>query len=264
MDGTNPYSASLISSYATQVISQDSTKVAVAQGIAQVQARTASMGTLSLRALRATTQSRLWFNPDLKSRNYFIPGVLNNILLVVTVTLTAMSSVREKELGTIKQLMVTPIRPIELIVGKMIPAACVGLIDVLLITTAAVALFDVPFEGSGLLLFFCSLLFLLTGLGTGLLISTISRTQQQAALSAFLFATPAFMFSGFVFPIRNMPQVVQYFTYANPLRYFLEIVRGIMLKGSGVSLLWPQMLMLLAYGAIIMSVSAARFRKRLD
>jgi ABC-2 type transport system permease protein len=264
IDGTNPNSASLISSYATQVIARFSAKVAVTQQTTQAQARITSAGILSLRAPRVSSESRVWFNPELKSRNFFIPGVLNNILLVVTVTLTAMSIVREKEIGTMEQLMVTPIRPIELIIGKMIPAACVGLVDVLLITTAAVALFGVPFEGSGLLLFFCSLLFLLTGLGTGLLISTISQTQQQAALSAFLFATPAFMFSGFVFPIRNMPQVVQYVTYVNPLRYFLEIVRGIMLKGSGVGLLWPQMLMLLAYGAVIMGVSAARFRKRLD
>jgi ABC-2 type transport system permease protein len=175
-----------------------------------------------------------------------------------------MSIVREKEIGTIEQLMVTPIRPIELIVGKMIPAAVIGLVDVLLITGAAIVLFGVPFQGSALLLFFCSLLFLLTGLGTGLLISTISRTQQQAALSAFLFATPAFMFSGFVFPIRNMPLIVQYFTYINPLRYFLEIVRAIMLKGAGVSLLWPQMTVLAVYGTAIMALSAARFRKRLD
>jgi ABC-2 type transport system permease protein len=264
IDGTNPNSASLISSYATQVIARFSANVAVTQQTTEAQARITSAGILSLRAPRVSSESRVWFNPELKSRNFFIPGVLNNILLVVTVTLTAMSIVREKEIGTMEQLMVTPIRPIELIIGKMIPAACVGLVDVLLITTAAVALFGVPFEGSGLLLFFCSLLFLLTGLGTGLLISTISQTQQQAALSAFLFATPAFMFSGFVFPIRNMPQVVQYVTYVNPLRYFLEIVRGIMLKGSGVGLLWPQMLMLLAYGAVIMGVSAARFRKRLD
>jgi ABC-2 type transport system permease protein len=264
VDGTNPNSASLVSSYASQVVARFAAKVGASPQNPQIQAHVTSMGILSLRSPRLETQSRVWFNPDLKSRNFFIPGILNNILLVVTVTLTAMSIVREKELGTIEQLMVTPIRPVDLIVGKMIPAAFVGLIDVLLITVAAVVVFDVPFEGSGLLLFFCSLLFLLTGLGTGLLISTISRTQQQAALSAFLFATPAFMFSGFVFPIRNMPQVIQYFTYINPLRYFLEIVRGIMLKGSGASLLWIQMVMLLAYGLIIMGLAASRFRKRLD
>jgi ABC-2 type transport system permease protein len=264
IDGTNPNSASLISSYSTEVISAFSAKIGAAQETSQAQARIASLGILSMRAPRLATESRVWFNPELKSRNFFIPGVLNNILLIVTVTLTAMSIVREKEIGTIEQLMVTPIRPIELIVGKMIPAAVIGLVDVLLITAAAVALFGVPFQGSALLVFFCSLLFLLTGLGTGLLISTISRTQQQAALSAFLFATPAFMFSGFVFPIRNMPLIVQYFTYINPLRYFLEIVRAIMLKGSGVSVLWPQMTVLAVYGTAIMALSAARFRKRLD
>lgn len=264
VDGTNPNSASLVSSYASEVVSRFSAQVAPAQQARVAQARIASLGVLSMRAPRLVSEDRVWFNPELKSRNYFIPGVLNNILLVVTVTLTAMSIVREKEIGTIEQLMVTPVRPIELIVGKMIPAAFVGLIDAFLITTAAVLLFHVPFQGSGLLLLICSILFLLTGLGTGLLISTISGTQQQAALSSFLFATPAFMFSGFVFPIRNMPQVVQWFTYVNPLRYFLEIVRGIMLKGAGVDILWPQMVMLLTYGIVIMGLSAARFRKRLD
>ncbi len=264
VDGTNPNSASLISSYSSEVVAGFSAKIGAAQETREAQARIVSLGILSLRAPRLVSDTRVWFNPELKSRNFFIPGVLNNILLIVTVTLTAMSIVREKEIGTIEQLMVTPIRPIELVVGKMIPAAFIGLVDAMLITVAAVTLFKVPFEGSVLLLFWCSLLFVLTGLGTGLLISTLSRTQQQAALSAFLFATPAFMFSGFVFPIRNMPLIVQYFTYINPLRYFLEIVRAIVLKGAGASLLWPQMVMLALYGTVIMALSAARFRKRLD
>jgi ABC-2 type transport system permease protein len=264
IDGTNPNSASLISSYSAQVVARYSAEAGSARQKPQVQARATTLGILSLRAPRLASQTRIWFNPDLKSRNFFIPGVVSNILLIVTVTLTAMAIVREKEIGTIEQLMVTPMRPLELIAGKIIPAAFIGLVDVLLITTAAIVVFQVPFEGSGLLLFFCSLLFLLTSLGTGLFISTISRTQQQAAMSAFLFAAPAFMLSGFVFPIRNMPEVVQYATYLNPLRYFVEIVRGIMLKGTGASLLWPQMLTLFAYGVAIMGLSAGRFRKRLD
>jgi ABC-2 type transport system permease protein len=246
------------------VVARYSAEVGSARQKPQVQARATTLGILSLRAPRLASQTRIWFNPDLKSRNFFIPGVVSNILLIVTVTLTAMAIVREKEIGTIEQLMVTPMRPLELIAGKIIPAAFVGLVDVLLITTAAIVVFQVPFEGSGFLLFFCSLLFLLTSLGTGLFISTISRTQQQAAMSAFLFAAPAFMLSGFVFPIRNMPEVVQYATYLNPLRYFVEIVRGIMLKGTGASLLWPQMLTLFVYGVAIMGLSAGRFRKRLD
>jgi len=264
IDGANPNSASLISAYSTQVVSRFAATIGGARQRPAIQARVASLGVLSLRAPQLSTQTRIWFNPELKSRNFFIPGVVSNILLVVTVTLTAMAIVREKEIGTIEQLMVTPIRPLELIIGKIIPAAFVGLVDVLLITTAAVAVFQVPFAGSGLLLFACSLLFLLTSLGAGLLISTISRTQQQAAMSAFLFAAPAFMLSGFVFPIRNMPQAIQYATYLNPLRYFVEIVRGIMLKGAGFDLLLPHMTILFIYGVAIMILSAARFRKRLD
>ena len=163
-----------------------------------------------------------------------------------------------------EQLMVTPIRPIELIIGKTIPFALVGLADLLIVTVAAIGIFDIPFRGSGLLLLFCSLLFLMTSLGAGLFISTISNTQQQAMMSSFFFSMPAFMLSGFTFPIRNMPPSIQALAYLNPVRYFMEIVRGIFLKGAGVSALWPQMLILAVYGVAILSLSAWRFHKRLD
>jgi ABC-2 type transport system permease protein len=189
---------------------------------------------------------------------------MTNLIMVVTVMLTAMGIVREKEMGTMEQLMVTPIRPIELIIGKTLPFAAVGLADVMMVTVLALAIFHIPFRGSFLLLLACGTLFLMTSLGTGLFISTISRTQQQALMSSFFFATPTFMLSGFAFPIRNMPQVVQYLTYLNPLRYFVEIVRGIFLRGTGADVLWPQMTALSIYGASMLLLAANRFHKRLD
>ncbi len=163
--------------------------------------------------------------------------------------LTAMAIVREKEIGTMEQLMVTPIRPIELILGKTLPFAIVGPGgrdpgD----RGARCWCFTIPFRGSALLLLFCALLFLMTTLGVGLFISTICHTQQQAMMSSFFFFNPAFMLSGFTFPIRNMPVPVQYLTYLNPVRYFMEIVRGIFLKGTGIETLWPQMLALAIFG----------------
>ena len=158
----------------------------------------------------------MWFNPDLKSRNYFVPGVICNLIMVVTVMLTAMAIVREKEIGTMEQLMVTPIRPMELMIGKMMPAALVGMMDLVLMTTAALLIFGIPFRGNPLVLVLSAALFLLTSLGMGLFISTIANTQQQAIMSSSLIAIPTFMLSGFAYPIRNMPIAVQYFTYLNP------------------------------------------------
>jgi len=211
-----------------------------------------------------TARSRVWFNPELRSRNYFVPGTVVNIIMSVTLMLTALGLVREKEIGTMEQLMVTPIRPIELIMGKMIPFAFVGLIDLALVTTGAIVIFDVPFRGSGLLLLVSSMLFLMTSLGVGLFISTISHNQQQAMMSSFFFSMPAFMLSGFTFPIRNMPASIQALSYLNPVRYFMEIVRGVFLKGAGVAALWPQMAALAVYGVAILGLSAWRFHKRLD
>ena len=185
------------------------------------------------RQRRIEAASRVWFNPDLYSRNYFVPGVIANIVMLITLMLTSLAIVREKEIGTMEQLMVTPVRPIELMLGKTLPFALVGLIDVVMITAAALLVFHVPLRGSFLLLLGCAVLFLMSSLGAGLFLSTISQTQQQAMMSSFFFSTPAFMLSGFAFPIRNMPQPVQWLTYLNPVRYFMEIVRGIFLKGAG-------------------------------
>jgi len=190
--------------------------------------------------------------------------VVVNIISIVTLILTALAVVREKELGTMEQLMVTPIRPAELILGKTLPFALVAFLQVMLVTAAALAVFRVPVRGNPLLLLACAALFLLTTLGAGLFISTVSSTQQQAVMASFFFVAPAFMLSGFAFPIRNMPTLVQYLTYLNPLRYFMEIVRGLFLKGVGVEILWPQMLALGLVGSAVLAASVLRFRKRLD
>ena len=163
-----------------------------------------------------------------------------------------------------EQLMVTPVRPIELMLGKTLPFAVVGLVEVALISSAALLIFHIPFRGSVLLLFFCAVVFLMTSLGAGLFLSTISHTQQQAMMMNFFFSTPAFMLSGFAFPIRNMPLAVQWLTYLNPLRYFMEIVRGLFLKGAGLSVLWPQLVALAVYGTVVLVLSALRFHKSLD
>ncbi len=218
----------------------------------------------SLKVPLLSVQSRIWFNVDLRSQNYYVPGVVVNIIALVTLMLTAMAIVREKEIGTMEQLMVTPIRPIELILGKTLPFAAIGLLEVVLVTSAALLIFKIPFRGSVVLLLGCAAAFLLSSLGAGLLISTVSKTQQQAMMASFFFFMPAFMLSGFAFPIRNMPLAVQYLTYLNPVRYFMEIVRGIFLKGIGLAVLWPQIMALLLLGTALVGLSVLRFQKRLD
>ncbi|HTS27595.1 MAG TPA: ABC transporter permease [Bryobacteraceae bacterium] len=263
VDGTNSNTASLVSNYAGQIISSFSLDAMAQQQNTRVLTRSPNAAA-NAGVPQIVARSRVWFNPDLYSRNYFVPGVIANIIMMVTLMLTALAIVREKEIGTMEQLMVTPVRPIELMLGKTLPFAIVGLLDVAAVTTVALLLFRVPFRGSFLLLFACALLFLMTSLGAGLFLSTVSQTQQQAMMMSFFFSTPAFMLSGFAFPIRNMPIGVQYLTYLNPLRYFVEIVRGLFLKGVGVSVLWPQMLCLAVYGVAVLGLSAFRFHKTLD
>jgi len=265
VDGTNSNTAAIVSSYAGRVVGAYGQRVMLEQ-LRYRQAASASVipNPVRIAAPALDVRSRVWFNLSLYSRYYFVPGVVVNIVALVTVMLTAMSIVREKEIGTMEQLMVTPIRPAELMVGKLLPFAMIGLIEVAVTTLGALIVFGVPFRGSPLVLLVSALLFLLPTLGFGLLLSTFSETQQQAMMGSFFFFMPAFMLSGFAFPIRNMPLPVQYLTYLNPIRYMVEIVRDLFLKGSGFSLLWPQMVTLLAYGMAIFTFSAVRFRKRLD
>ncbi len=278
VDGTNSNTGSLVSGYAGVVISQFSQEAAASQRNAKMFAKMglyqngpAPNGAPSTTAAAAgapqpnlVSQPRVWFNPELKSRNYFIPGVVVNIIMIVTFSLTAQAMVREKEIGTMEQLMVTPIRPVELILGKTLPFALVGIFDMVLVIAAARLIFRVPLRGNLLLLLLCSVLFLFTTLGAGLFLSTVSKTQQQAMMSSFLFTSPAFLLSGFMFPIRNMPAPIRVLTLLDPLRYFMDIVRGLFLKGAGVAVLWPQMLALFIYGAAVMSLSVSRMHKSLD
>jgi len=265
VDGTNSNTAAIVSGYANQVVTAYAGKVRAArQGSTLVAPTTALKGPVPSVIPVLTAQSRVWFNPDLKSRVYFVPGVVVILIALVTIMLTAMSIVREKEIGTMEQLMVTPMRPFELILGKLLPFALAGIFEVAIVVVAALVIFRIPLRGSILLLFGCSVLYLLSTLGVGLFISTISRTQQQAMMSSFFFFLPALLLSGFAFPIRNMPDPVQYLTYLNPLRYFMQIVRGLFLKGVGVESLWQEIAALAIFGAAILGLSALRFQKTLD
>ena len=207
---------------------------------------------------------RVWFNSRLESRDFMIPGVLALLLLMITTNLSAMGIVREKELGTLEQLNVTPLQRWELVLGKLLPYALVGMIDVFLVLGVALLWFQIPLRGSVWLLLALNLVFLLSTLGLGLFVSTISSTQQQAMMTTiFFFLTPMIYLSGFVFPIENMPRVIQWVTYLIPLRYFLVIVRSIFLKGVGLETLWPQALALMAWGAAILMLAIARSTKRI-
>jgi len=207
---------------------------------------------------------RPWYNPDLRSRWFFIPGVIGTLTLVLVITLTAFGVVREREIGTLEQIMVTPIRPAEFILSKTLPFFLIGLFDVSLIALVGSLWFQVPFRGHLWVLFTGAVLFLLCMLGVGLLISTVSSTQQQAMVTSFFFIMPAVTFSGFGFPISTMPEWLQYMTYASPLRYFLVVLRGTYLKGVGMDILWPQMAAMAGLGVGLLGIAILRFRKSLD
>ncbi|MDX2267215.1 MAG: ABC transporter permease [Bryobacter sp.] len=263
VDGTNSNTASLVASQAAQVVNrftQDRLRTLQRQKLVG----RAVDRPIAIRLPRVVPETHAWFNPDLRSRRYFVPGIIVNIIMLVTLTLTSMAIVREKEIGTMEQLMVTPIRPYELILGKTLPFAAIGLVQVAFVTVLAMVIFGIPLRGSPLLLGFTSLLFIICSLGLGLFISTISNTQQQAMMSTLFIFQPLFMLSGFSFPIANMPTVIQWSTYINPMRYFMEITRGLFLKGVGLEVLWPQTLALAVLGFAILGFSVLRFHKRLD
>jgi len=205
---------------------------------------------------------RVLYNPNLVSRNYMVPGVLVMVLLIMTTIMTSVAIVREYERGTIEQLVVTPLRPSELLVGKLMPYIIIGFVDMLLVTTVATAWFRVPIHGSVLLLFVLAGPFLLATLGFGILASTVARTQQQSMLLSFLFMLPNTLLSGFMFPIESMPVPAQYFTYLIPGRYFMAIVRAIFLKGVGIAVLWPETVSLLVLGSVIFAIAVTRYRSR--
>ena len=257
VDATNSNTALIASGYVTQIalgFAQDYQKDRIYRIAPQMIDKIPSV----------QLEQRPWYNPDLRSRWFFVPGIIGSLTLVLVVTLTAFAVVREREIGTLEQIMVTPIRPAEFILGKTLPFFLIGLFDVSLIATVGTLWFQVPFRGQILVLLAGAILFLLCMLGVGLLISTVSSTQQQAMVTAFFFIMPAITFSGFGFPISTMPQWLQYLTYLSPLRYFLVVLRGTYLKGVGMEILWPQMLAMAALGIGLLTMAVLRFHKALD
>ncbi len=219
---------------------------------------------LSLRQAQITLDQRPWYNPDLNGHWFFVPGVIGTLTLTLIINLTAFAIVREREMGTLEQIMVTPIRPIEFILGKTFPFFLIGLGEVALVTIFGILWFQVPFTGDPLVLLAGTSLFLLSTLSLGLLISTMCTTQQQAFATNFFVVNPLFILSGFMFPIAAMPAALQWFSYVNPLRYYLIIIRATFLKGVGFSILWPQFLALAILGTVLLTASVLRFRKTLD
>jgi ABC-2 type transport system permease protein len=255
VDGTDSNTAGIVLGYAGRIIQKYSYSV--------LQNRANIMLKQALAFPSVDLRDRAWFNENLESRNYFIPGVIAMLVTVTSLLLTALAIVREKEIGTMEQLLVSPIKPIELILGKLAPFAIISFIDLTFVAGVGVLWFKIPIRGSILLLVGSTCIYLLTTLGVGLFISTICSTQQEAAMSMALFLMPVNLLSGFMFPITSMPTVMQYLTYLNPLRYYLEILRGIFLKGIGIRILWPQILVLLIIGLSVITLSSLRFHKRL-
>ena len=257
VDSTNSNTALIASGYISQI----------ALGYAQTyqQDRISRIAPLLVDAAPSVQlEPRPWYNSGLSSRWFFVPGVIGSLTLVLVVTLTAFAVVREREIGTLEQIMVTPIRPAEFILGKTLPFFLIGLFDVSLIAVVGTFWFQVPFRGHVSVLFAGSILFIISMLGVGLLISTISSTQQQAMVTAFFFIMPAIAFSGFGFPISTMPQWMQSLTYLVPLRYFLIVLRSSYLKGAGMDILWPQMAAMAALGVSLLTIAILRFHKALD
>jgi ABC-2 type transport system permease protein len=208
-------------------------------------------------------EPRVFFNPQLRSAIFLVPGVLALVLLVITTMLTAMGLTREKEMGTLEQIMVTPIRPVELMLGKTLPFAALGLLDLGVALSVSVVVFHLPVHGSLAAVYGATILYLMTTLGLGLFISTVSATQQQAMLTTFFIMLPALMLSGHIFPIDNMPAPVRWLTQVNPLRHYIEIVRGVLVKGASLADLWRQTVSLAALGVLVLAGASLRFRKRI-
>ncbi len=255
VDGTESNTALIALGYLSQILSDYSTSI--------ILRRLNDAGIIDFEEAGVALESRVWFNANLESRFYYVPGVIASIAFLIPIILTAQAIVREREIGTLEQIMVTPIRSWELMLGKTLPFALIGLLDAAMIALIGVFWFEIPFRGNPLLLLFANILFLLSSVGIGLFISTISATQQQAQISTFFFMIPAFILSGFAFPLENMPQWLQYITYFNPLRYFIIVIRGVILKGIGLKILWPEIVALGILGGAAILFSSLRFQKRL-
>jgi len=254
LDGTDSNTAMIINGYAGTIVSN------YQYGL--LKADVLSLGK-QMRIPEVELRERAWFNENLISRNYYLPGVIASIVTIMSLLLTAMAIVREKEIGTMEQLIVSPLRPVELIFGKILPFGVIAIIQTILITSFGIFWFHIPFRGSLMLLMLATMVYLFTTLGIGLFISTISSTQQEAMMSVFLFYMPPLLLSGFAYPIANMPEIVQYCTLVNPMRYYLVVIRGIFLKGVGMDILWSNYVILLVIGIFVITMSTLRFSKRM-
>ena len=256
VDGTNSNTALIALGYVSQIVAQFQADTMADAWPAQAGAAAPSIA--------ASLRERPWFNEGLEDRWFFIPGVIGTLTLIQVVSLTAFAVVREREVGTLEQIMVSPIRPFEFILGKTVPFFLIGLGDVVLVTCVGVLWFHIPFVGSPMVMLLGASLYLLAALGLGLLLSTLARTQQQAFALNFFLVNPLFTLSGFAFPIAAMPQALQWFTLINPLRYFLVVIRAVFLKGVGIDVLWPDLAAMALLGVGMLTLSVLRFRKSLD
>jgi ABC-2 type transport system permease protein len=248
VDGRNSNTALLALNYVQTVITSFNGGFSASRGRGQPAAR---------------LETRAWFNPNLESRWFIVPGIVGLLLLVVTILVTALSVAREREQGTFDQLLVTPFRPVEILIGKALPGFIIGIAEATVIILIAVLWFRVPLQGSVATLYAGVVLFLFSSVGVGLMISSLSVTQQQGLLGAFLFVVPAIILSGFTTPIANMPHLIQQITYINPMRYFMIIIRGIFLEGTPFSMLIGQFWPLAAIGLFNMVLAGWMFRRRL-
>lgn len=261
VDGTDSLRSSVVMTYINQIIENFSGKYLKSKINTMMLTRGAAGGKV---VQGIEVHERTLFNPDLTSRNFYLPGVLGLLVALITIMMTAMSIVKERESGTFEQIIVSPIRPMEFVAGKALPFAIVGFIDIVAITLVAILWFKVPFNGSFIFLLFCGFFYIISTLALGLYISTISQTQQQAMLSTFLFFLPSIMLSGFVFPIYSMPLSVQVLTFLNPMRYFVTIVRGIFLKGVGITFLWTDLMGLIVLSLILLLLSVKKINRRFE
>jgi ABC-2 type transport system permease protein len=256
-DGSDGNTASIAAGYIAQIIAKYSQDTMI-EYLEKSGKKFSPLGEI-------TPEVRVWYNPYLKTRYFMVPGIVGLLLSIVTLILTSLAIVKEKEIGTLEQLIVTPIKPYQMIAGKIIPFIILGFVSVIIVITAMGLLFNIPVRGSIVFLFGSAFLYILSTLGLGLFVSTISKTQQQAMMIAiFAIMMPMVYLSGFAFPIENMPDIIQYISYVIPLRYFITIIRGVILKGIGFAELWSEAGMLLLMGIVILYLSSLRFKRKLE
>lgn len=256
-DGSDGNTASIAAGYMQNIVLSYAKDISIK--------RLNRLGMKNIPAGTLTAEVRVWYNPTLKTRNFMVPGIVGLLLSVITLILTSLAVVKEKEIGTMEQLIVTPLKPYQIIIGKLVPFVILGFASVVIVLTAMRFIFDIPVKGDIVFLFASSFFYILSTLGLGLFVSTISKTQQQAMMLAiFLVLMPMIFLSGFAFPIENMPKIIQYISYIIPLRYFIDIIRGVVTKGLGFADLWLNALILLLMGMLIFALSSMRFQKRMD